>query len=149
MGWLRRSIRCRSRTLKSSLVGSVPNPLINGQVARVYIARHQILISRGHRVVEVLLWSRYKTLFETNLISSNPYINLKFSRCLRSLSQNSPMLMQQVLFLVQEACRYSALGQTQTLRGQATMPRHLIVYLEGVCLKTPRKRTSSDVEAGD
>jgi hypothetical protein len=123
----------------------VVNPLINGQGAPTYIARHPILISRGHRGVEVSQWSRYRTLSEINP-SSNQYINLKFNHYLRNLSQNSPMLMSQALSLVREVCRCSALGQTKTLRGQATRSRHPIVYLEEVCMKTPRKRTSSDVE---
>lgn len=146
MGWLRLSIRCRPQIPKSSLVRSVANPLINGQEAPTFIARHQISISRGHQGVEVSLWSRYRTLSETNPSSSNPCINLKFNRCLRNLSQNSPILMSQALSLVREVCRFSALGQTKTLRGQATRPRHLIVFLEEICMKTPRKRTSSDVE---
>ena len=146
MGWLRLNIKCRPQTLKSSLVGSVENLLINGQEAPTYIARHPILISRGLRGVEVSLWSRYRTLYETNPSSSNQYINLKFNHYLQNLSQNSLMLMSQALSLVREVCRCSALGQTKTLRGQATRPRHLIVYLEEVCMRTPRKRTSSDVE---
>jgi hypothetical protein len=145
VGWLRLSIKCRHRTPRSSLVRSVANPLINGQGAPTFIARHPISISRGHRGVEVSLWSRYRTLSETNPSSRNPYINLKFNRCLRNLSQNSQMLMSQALSLVREVCRCSALGQTKTLRGQATRPRRLIVYLEEVCMRTPRKRTSSDV----
>ena len=147
MGWLRLSIRCRPQTPKNSLVGSSEaNPLINGQGAPTYIARHLILISRGLRGVEVSLWSRYRTLSETNPSNSNQYINLKFNHYLRNLSQNSPMLMSQALSLVREVFRCSALGQTKTLRGQATRPRHPIVYLEEVCMRTPRKRTSSDVE---
>ena len=145
MGWLRLSIRCRLQTPKSSLVRSVANPLIYGQEAPIFIARHPILISRGHRGVEASLWNRYRTLSETNP-SSNPYINLKFNRCLRNLSQNSPMLMSLALSLVREVCRCSALGQIKTLRGQATRPQHLTVFLEEVCMKTPKKRTSSDVE---
>jgi hypothetical protein len=146
VGWPRLNIRCRPQTPKSSPLGSVENPLINGQGAPTYIARHPILISRGRRVGEVSLWSRYsRTLSETNP-SCNQYINLKFSHCLRNPSQNSPMLMRQVLSRVQEVYRCSAQGQTKTLRGQATRPRHLIVYLEEVCMKTARKKTSSDVK---
>ena len=145
MEWLRLNIRCQPQTPKIyPLDLVVANLLINGQEAPTYIARHPILISRGHQEAEVSLWSRFRTLYETNP-SSNQSTNLKFNHCLRNLSQNSPMLMQQVLFRVLEVSRCLVQGQTKTLRGQATLPRRLIVYLEEVCMRTPRKRTSSDV----
>ena len=144
VGWLRLNIRCLPQTIKIYPLGLVANLLINGQEAPTYIARHPILISRGHQGVEVSLWSRFRTLYETNP-SSNQSTNLKFNHCLRNLSQNSPMLMRQVLSRVLEVSRCLAQGQTKTLRGQATLPLRLIVYLEEVCMRTPRKRTSSDV----
>lgn len=144
VGWLRLNIRCLPQTPKIYPLDLVANLLINGQEAPTYIARHPILISRGHQVVEVSLWSRFRTVWETSP-SSNQYINLKFNHFLRNHNQSSPMLMRQVLFLVQEVYRCLALGQTKTLRGQATRPQRLIVYLEEVCMRTPRKKTSSDV----
>ena len=144
VGWLRLNIKCLPQTTKIYPLGLVANLLINGQEAPTYIARPPILISRGHQVAEASQWSIFRTLWETSP-NSNQYINLKFNHSLRNLSQSSQMLMRQVLSRVLEVCRCSALGQTKTLRGQATRPRRLIVYLEEVCMRIPRKKTKSDV----